>query len=138
MIGLLLLQLTGGLLPHLSPGRVQPFVTTARVCAKPYLADDSARIGNALWQTVLTRYGLAWSDRAKYQATTVVPTALGGVVVAENLAPTPVASEWNRARKVQVEHKVYAELCVGHLHLSEAQHKAGVGWVMAWRTYFAP
>jgi hypothetical protein len=134
---LLALQVASGIRPDLSPGQTTP-TTQAVICAKPWQADNPARIGNALWSTVLTTYGVAWTDRGLYQAATVVPTAFGGVISAANLAPLPKGSTWNLARKQQVEHKVYDELCAGRLHAPEAQVKAGVGWLDAWRGYFAP
>jgi len=136
VILLLLVQLAGGLRPDLSPGTVRP-TTREALCAIPWLADDPARVPSTLWETVLTRYGLAWADRYRYLPTLVVPTALGGVVDAANLAPLPKMGEWTTARKHLVEQRVFSELCVGHLHLPEAQQKAGVGWVTSWRIYMA-
>jgi len=133
----LALQVASGIRPELSPGQVTP-TTKERVCAKPWTADDPSRVPSTLWQTVLKRYGVAWPDRGQYLPALVVPSALGGLMTVENLAPLPKQSVWNRARKVTVEAKVYSELCAGRLHVPEAQQKAGVQWETTWRIYFAP
>ncbi len=136
MIVLLLLQLVLALRPDLTPGAAIPR-NVSQVCAVPWTADRSTDVPTAEWQTVLRRYGLTWEQRTDYLPTLAIPKALGGVYAVENLWPAPKASEWNQARKQQVEHKVYDELCAGHLHLTEAQEKASTGWVVTWRIYFA-
>lgn len=135
MIGLLLLQLGGGIVPTLSPGKAKP-TATALVCSFSWHADDPANLNATLWGVALGRYGLTFEQRNDYQPAWVIPSALGGLAMTTNIAPLPKTSEWNLARKQLVEHRVYDELCAGRLTLSEAQNKAGVNWLVGHRIYF--
>lgn len=133
---LLLLQVLAAR-PALTPGAAWP-TTQAKVCAAPSVSDLGRPVEPTMWRTVLTRYGLAWEQRYDYAPDWLIPTSLGGQHAAANLWPALKTSEWGAARHAQVAARVYQEFCAGHLHLHEAQQKAGISWVTSYRIYFAP
>ena len=52
-----------------------------------------------------------------------------------NLWPEPRLSEWNAAKKDQLEFVLYKMVCRDEISLAEAQHEMGTNWIEAWKRY---
>lgn len=130
---LLLLAALVSLDPALTPGRVR-FLSTSQVCSTQW-GLDRRHVTTAMRKEVLRRYGVAWSDRGKYELDHLVPRELGGEDDIKNLWP----QLWPEAKqKDRLENALHRQVCNGRLSLQQAQDEIRVDWRAAYRKWVQP
>jgi hypothetical protein len=66
----------------------------------------------------------------------LIPLSIGGNPRdSRNLWPEPRISEWNAAKKDQLEFVIYKMVCRGEIQLSEAQQEMATNWISAYKKY---
>ena len=81
-------------------------------------------------------YGYSDSP-ANYELDHLISLELGGHPSdVRNLWPEAYGrSQWDAARKDQVENKLHALVCAGTVSLADAQHMEATDWKAAWSRY---
>jgi hypothetical protein len=118
---------------HLTPGKVSPAITVAQVCA-PGFAAKAVPVPSTRARAVFAAYKIAWSGHSAYQLDHLVPVSLGGSNATTNLWPQPHAAAAS-LHKDQLENRLHALVCTGHLKLASAQKAIRSNWVSAYQKY---
>lgn len=89
-------------------------------------------------ELIFERYHIARADRIQYTLDHLIPIALGGADVIENIWPQPrrsLAGEWDDTRKDQLERRLAVLVCSGELDVREAQKEISDDWTAAFVRY---
>lgn len=117
--------------PALTPGAVLT-ADVAKVCA-PGFARAARHTSRAVKLAIYAAYRVA-PDSGRYEIDHLIPLALGGADVAENLWPQRYG-DGNAAEKDRLENFLHREVCAGKLPLREAQAEIATDWRAAYRKY---
>jgi hypothetical protein len=128
--------------PRLTPGAIDPAVTQANiqqtVCVKGYTKTvrPPAYYTNKLKKRQIRQYGYADTNPKDYEEDHLIPLNIGGNPTDErNLWPEPRNSEWDAAKKDELEFKLYKAVCKGKVSLKEAQDAYRNNWIQAYKKY---
>ena len=128
--------------PHLTPGATDPTVTQenihSTVCVKGYTKTvrPPASYTNRLKKKQIREYGYADKNPRDYEEDHLIPLNIGGNPSDEkNLWPEPRKSEWNAAKKDQLEFALYKQVCAGRVGLKAAQDAYRTNWIDAYKQY---
>ena len=126
----------------LTPGAVDPGITQANiqstVCVKGYTKTvrPPAHYTNKLKKRQLREYGYADRNPKHYEEDHLIPLSIGGNPHdPRNLWPEPRNSEWNAARKDDLEFVLYHMVCDGRISLKDAQTEIASNWIEAYKRY---
>lgn len=126
----------------LTPGAVDPGITQANiqstVCVKGYTKTvrPPAHYTNKLKKRQLREYGYADRNPKHYEEDHLIPLSIGGNPHdPRNLWPEPRNSEWNAARKDDLEFVLYHMVCDGRIPLKDAQAEIASNWIEAYKRY---
>jgi len=134
----------GGDLPNpaLTPGAIDPYITQQNihqtVCIKGYTKTirPPAHYTNKLKKRQIREYGYVDRNPKHYEEDHLIALSIGGNPRdPHNLWPEPRKSEWNAAKKDQLEFVLYKMVCRGEISLAQAQHEMGTDWIEAWNRY---
>jgi len=134
----------GGDLPNpaLTPGAIDPYITQQNihqtVCIKGYTKTirPPAHYTNKLKKRQIREYGYEDRNPKHYEEDHLIALSIGGDPRdPHNLWPEPRRSEWNAAKKDQLEFVLYKMVCRNEISLAEAQHEMGTNWIEAWKRY---
>lgn len=105
--------------PVITPGVVRP-ISQEQVCATKW-SRDVRHVTKKMKRTVLSSYGIAYSDRFQYEIDHLIPRELGGSDDIKNLWPQILAE----ARKVKdpEENRLHHRVCDGTITLALAQEQ---------------
>ena len=128
--------------PRLTPGAVDPSVTQDNihetVCVKGYTKTvrPPASYTNKLKKKQIRQYHYSDTNPKDYEEDHLIPLNIGGDPTDErNLWPEPRKSEWNAAKKDQLEFSLYKALCKEKVSLEEAQDAYRINWIEAYKKY---
>lgn len=128
--------------PHMTPGAINPEVTQANiqqtVCVKGYTKTirPPAYFTNKLKKRQIREYGYADRNPKHYEEDHLIALSIGGAPDnPKNLWPEPRISEWNAAKKDQLEMVLYKMVCKEEVSLAEAQRAMATDWIGAWKRY---
>lgn len=125
-----------------TPGAINPDVTQDNiqqtVCVKGYTKTirPPAYYTNKLKKRQIREYGYSDRNPKDYEEDHLIALSIGGAPQDErNLWPQPRNSEWNAAKKDQLEFVLYKMVCKREITLSAAQQAMGLDWIDAWKKY---
>ena len=128
--------------PQLTPGAIDSSITQSNiqqtVCRKGYTKTvrPPAYFTNKLKKSQIRQYGYADTDPKHYEEDHLIPLNIGGAPDdSRNLWPQPRNSQWNAAKKDDLEFKLYKLVCDGRVPLIEAQRAYSSDWIAAYRKY---
>lgn len=128
--------------PRITPGAINPEVTQANiqqtVCVKGYTKTirPPAYFTNKLKKRQIREYGYADRNPKHYEEDHLIALSIGGAPDdPKNLWPEPRISEWNAAKKDQLEMVLYKMVCKEEVSLAVAQHAMATDWIGAWKRY---
>lgn len=128
--------------PHLTPGAIDTSITQANiqdtVCVKGYTKTvrPPAYFTNKLKKSQIREYGYADTNPKDYEEDHLIPLNIGGKPDdPRNLWPEPRNSQWNAAKKDELEFKLYKLVCKGRVPLVEAQKAYSTDWIAAYEKY---
>jgi len=128
--------------PDLTPGAINPDVTqeniSRTVCVKGWTKTvrPPAYYTNKLKKEQIRQYGYSDRNPKDYEEDHLIPLSVGGNPTdPKNLWPEPRNSEWNAARKDQLEFAMYKAVCQGEISLAEAQRAFATNWIDAYKRY---
>lgn len=91
---------------------------------------------NKLKKKQIREYGYADKNPKDYEEDHLIPLNVGGNPTEErNLWPEPRKSEWNAAKKDELELTLYKAVCKGKMPLKQAQDAYRVNWIDAYKKY---
>lgn len=112
----------------MTPGATRA-LSEREICATQW-GKDRRHVTEAMKKEVARRYGVAWSDRVRYEFDHLIPRELGGADDVANLWP----QEWAEARlKDRLENRLHVLVCRGELSLAEAQDEIRRDWRAAYQ-----
>ena len=128
--------------PTCTPGVADPRVTQANIhetiCRSGYSSSvrPSTSVTRPIKAERMKAYGYSDSP-ANYELDHLISLELGGHPSdVRNLWPEAYGrSQWDAARKDQVENKLHALVCAGTVSLADAQHLEATDWKAAWARY---
>lgn len=127
---------------QLTPGAINPDVTQDNiqdtVCIKGWTKTirPHANYTNKLKKIQIRQYEYENTNPKDYEEDHLIALSIGGHPTArENLWPQPRKSEWNAAKKDQLEFVLYKKVCAGDVSLKDAQDAMATDWVHAWKKY---
>jgi len=127
---------------NLTPGAIDPSVTQQNihetVCVKGYTKTvrPPAYFTNKLKKSQIREYGYDDTNPRDYEEDHLIPLNIGGKPDdPRNLWPQPKNSQWNAAKKDELEFKLYKQVCDGRVPLAEAQKAYATDWVQAYKKY---
>lgn len=147
LIGLLVFAtapvLAGDLpVPAMTPGAVDARVSQSNiqqtVCVRGYTKTVRPPLyyTNKLKKIQIARYGYSDTNPRNYEEDHLVALSIGGSPSdARNLWPQPRNSEWNAAKKDQLEFIFHKMVCAGEIPLAQAQRDMATNWIAAWKKY---
>lgn len=128
--------------PKLTPGAINPDVTQKNiqqtVCVKGFTKTirPPASFTNKLKKIQIRQYGYADVNPKHYEEDHLIALSIGGAPDDErNLWPEPRDSEWNAAKKDQLEFVMYKMVCSNLISLADAQKAMSENWIEAWKKY---
>ncbi len=128
--------------PALTPGVINPDITQDNidrtVCVKGWTKKvrPPAYYTNKLKKQQIRRYGYRDANPKDYEEDHLIPLSVGGHPTdPRNLWPEPRNSEWNAARKDQLEFALYKAVCRREVSLEEARHAFASNWIEAYNKY---
>ncbi len=128
--------------PHLTPGATDPAITQENihqtVCVKGYTKTvrPPAYYTNKLKKRQIRQYGYTDTNPKDYEEDHLIPLNIGGNPTDErNLWPEPRNSEWNAAKKDELEFKLYKAVCKGMVSLKDAQDAYRNNWIEGYKKY---
>ena len=128
--------------PKLTPGATNPNVTQQNiqqtVCLKGFTKTirPPASFTNRLKKIQIKQYGYADTNPKHYEEDHLIALSIGGAPDDEhNLWPEPRDSEWNAAKKDQLEFVMYKMVCANQINLTDAQNAMSENWIEAWKKY---
>ncbi len=128
--------------PSLTPGAINPEITQqnihSTVCVKGYTKTirPPANYTNKLKKRQLREYGYDDRNPKHYEEDHLIPLSIGGNPRdPKNLWPEPRNSEWNAAKKDDLEFTLYRMVCRNEISLKDAQAEIASNWVEAWKRY---
>jgi len=128
--------------PRITPGAVDHNITQANiqqtVCQKGYTKTvrPPAYFTNKLKKTQIRQYGYPDQDPRHFEEDHLIPLNIGGAPDnPRNLWPQPRKSEWNAAKKDELEVKLYKQVCAGRVPLFEAQKVYTTDWIAGYKRY---
>lgn len=128
--------------PVLTPGAINPGITQENigqtVCVKGYTKTirPPAHVTNKLKKQQIRAYGYTDSNPKRYEEDHLIALSIGGAPDDPlNLWPQPRSSEWDAAKKDQLEKVLYKKVCARQMPLAEAQHAMATNWIEAWNRY---
>ncbi|OIR08830.1 hypothetical protein GALL_88230 [mine drainage metagenome] len=126
----------------LTPGAIDPRITEeniqSTVCIKGYTkrVRPPAHYTNKLKKRQIREYGYSDTNPKHYEEDHLIPLSIGGNPTApENLWPEPRQSEWNAARKDDLEFTLYKMVCHNKVGLKQAQYEIASDWIAAYKKY---
>jgi len=128
--------------PQLTPGAIDPYITqqniqqTVRIHGYTLTIRPPAHYTNKLKKRQIREYGYEDRNPKHYEEDHFIALSIGGAPHdPRNLWPEPRKSEFNAAKKDQLEFVLYKMVCRGQISLAEAQHKMGTDWIEAYKRY---
>ena len=128
--------------PAITPGAINPNVNQTNiqqtVCVKGYTKTirPPAYFTNKLKKRQIREYGYVDKNPKHYEEDHLIALSIGGTPDdPRNLWPEPRISEWNAAKKDQLEFVMYRMVCENEIPLADAQHAMATNWVNAWKRY---
>ena len=128
--------------PVLTPGAINTDVTQDNidrtVCIKGWTKTvrPPTSYTNKLKKYQIREYGYKDTNPKNYEEDHLVPLSVGGNPTdAKNLWPQPRKSEWNAAKKDQLEFALYKAVCRNEVSLDEARKAFSTNWIKAYSTY---
>src|ERR1039457_6625231 len=128
--------------PSLTPGAITQEITQQNihqtVCIKGYTKTirPPTNYTNKLKKRQLREYGYNDRNPKHYEEDHLIPLSIGGNPRdPQNLWPEPRKSEWNAAKKDDLEFTLYRMVCDGKISLNEAQAEIASNWIEAWKRY---
>lgn len=128
----------------MTPGAINPDITQDNiqqtVCVKGFTKTirPPASYTNKLKKAQIQDYGYADTNPKDYEEDHLIALSIGGAPRdPQNLWPQPRKSEWNAAKKDQLEVVLYHMVCDGSLPLATAQQAMATDWIAAWKRYVA-
>ena len=128
--------------PSLTPGAINPEITQqnihSTVCIKGYTKTvrPPARYTNKLKKRQIREYGYEDRNPKHYEEDHFIALSIGGAPNdPRNLWPEPRKSEWNAAKKDQLEFVLYKMVCRNEISLKDAQAEIATNWIEAYKSY---
>lgn len=128
--------------PALTPGAIDPGITQeniqSTVCVRGYTKTvrPPASYTNKLKKRQMRQYGYSDLNPKHYEEDHLIPLSIGGNPRdPRNLWPEPRISEWNAAKKDQLEFVIYKMVCANEIPLKEAQGEIASNWIEAYKKY---
>ena len=128
--------------PGRTPGALNPDVTqdniNQTICVRGYTKTirPPASYTNKLKKQQIREYGYADRNPKDYEEDHLVALSIGGAPHdPHNLWPQPRHSEWNAAKKDQLEFVLYKMVCGREMSLAIAQQAMGSNWIAVWKKY---
>ena len=126
----------------LTPGAIDLEITQANiqntVCVKGYTKTvrPPAAYTNKLKKKQIREYGYDDTNPKHYEEDHLIPLSIGGNPRSpKNLWPEPRKSEWNAAKKDQLEFVIYKMVCNNDIMLKDAQDQISSDWIAAYKKY---
>lgn len=128
--------------PAITPGAINPNVTQSNidktVCIKGWTKTvrPPASYTNKLKKYQIREYGYQDTNPKNYEEDHLIPLSVGGNPTnVKNLWPQPRNSEWNAAKKDQLEFALYKAVCRNDISLEEARTAFATNWIKAYKQY---
>jgi hypothetical protein len=128
--------------PALTPGSIDPSITQenihSTVCVNGYTNKirPPAMYMNKLKKRQIQQYGYADKNPKDYEEDHLIPISLGGNADdPNNLWPERRESEWNTAKKDELEFALFRMLCKNDISLKDAQAEISSNWIKAYKKY---
>ena len=128
--------------PSLTPGTINPEVTQENidrtVCVKGHTKTIRPPVNytNSLKKKQILQYQYADTNPRDYEEDHLIALSIGGAPYdAHNLWPEPRYSEWNAAKKDQLEFVMFKMVCSHQVSLRDAQRAMASNWIEAWKWY---
>ena len=128
--------------PSLTPGVTDLNISQqniqSTVCVKGYTKTvrPPAQYTNKLKKRQIRQYGYDDQNPKHYEEDHLIPLSIGGDPRATgNLWPEPRKSEWNAARKDELEFVLYRMVCRNEISLKDAQNVIASNWIDAYKKY---
>jgi hypothetical protein len=91
---------------------------------------------NKLKTKQIREYGYDDTIPKHYEEDHLIPLSIGGNPRSpKNLWPEPRKSEWNAAKKDQLEYVIYKMVCNNDIMLKDAQDQISSDWIAAYKKY---
>ena len=144
LMGLLPSLALAGDLPdqRLTPGAIDAAVTQSNihetVCVKGYTKTvrPPQNFTNKLKKYQIKQYGYQDTNTRDYEEDHLIPLNIGGSPNdPHNLWPEPKTSEWNAAKKDELEFKLYKFVFHDKVPLDEARNAMATDWIKAYKKY---
>ena len=120
-----LIALAAALLLAPIPGRTNPYLTKAIICAPDFRTGVYRHVSEAMKQAVCRRDHAVPCDGKHFEIDHLVPIEIGGSNDRDNLWAQPI----QQARiKDKLENQLHEEVCAGRLSLEDAQHCIAEDW----------
>jgi hypothetical protein len=126
----------------LTPGAINPEITQQNiqqtVCVKGYTKTirPPTNYTNKLKKRQLREYGYDDLNPKHYEEDHLIPLSIGGNPLdRNNLWPEPRNSEWNAAKKDDLEFTLYRMVCRNEISLKDAQAEIASNWIEAYKKY---
>jgi hypothetical protein len=126
----------------LTPGAINSEITQqnihSTVCIKGYTKTirPPANYTNKLKKRQLREYGYDDLNPKHYEEDHLIPLSIGGNPSdPHNLWPEPRLTEWNAAKKDDLEFTLYRMVCRNEISLKDAQAEIASNWIEAWKRY---
>jgi hypothetical protein len=126
--------------PKLSPGVVDPTLTTQVICAKGWSTSTVRDVPESLKKQVYARYGVQphqgyCSGPSGCEIDHIIPLTTAGANDINNLWPQPYDGTWNAHLKDKLEVKLHSLVCSGQIPLAQAQKEISTDWRVAYQKY---
>ena len=91
---------------------------------------------NGLKKQRIREYGYDSRNPKDYEEGHLIPLSVGGNPTdRKNLWPEPRKSQWNAARKDELEFAMFKALCRGNVTLEETRLASATNWIEAYKKY---
>lgn len=110
------------------------------VCVKGYTRTIRPPVSytNGLKKRQIREYGYQNENPRDYEEDHLIALSIGGHPTdPRNLWPQSRKSEWNAAKKDELEFVLCKMVCSGEISLANAQKAMGGNWITAWEQYVA-
>ena len=126
--------------PKLTPGVVDPSLTTQSICDPNFSTKTIRNVPESLKKQVYARYGVQnhqgyCSGPSGCEIDHSVSLELSGKNDIQNLWPQPYDGTWSAHMKDQLENKLHKMVCAGQLPLAQAQKEIATDWRVAYQKY---
>ena len=127
---------------RITPGAINKSITQQNihttVCIKGYTKTirPPAHYTNKLKKRQIIEYGYADRKSKDYEEDHLIALSIGGAPHdPRNLWPEPRLSEWNAAKKDDLEFTLYRMVCRNEISLKDAQAEIATNWIEAYKRY---